>query len=210
MTKRQAEQRGPVEVVIADKNPLVLSGLRQLFDESGRFKLVATATDGERFLEAVRRIAFDIGIIGWNMPYCDGRAVLEALRDLPNAPRIIVYTGSLEPDVPRQVMALGGAGFCAKGEPPEHLLAAVAAVAAGRMVFPFIDVRKLASGPLAELTRRERELLDKLASGQTNAQLARELGVSINTVKFHLKNLYDKLAVNNRAQAVALQMNRGR
>lgn len=193
----------PIDVVIADKNPLVLSGLKQLVAGDKRFRLMATATDGERFLEALDRIDFDVGVIGWVMPYMDGRSVLASLRDRPRAPRVIVYTGSADQDVPRQVMALGGAGFCSKAEPPERLLETIVTVAGGRMVFPLIDVRTLHHNPLSGLTTRERDLLEALAAGSTNAEIARRLGISVNTVKFHLKNLYEKIDVNNRAKAVA-------
>jgi two-component system nitrate/nitrite response regulator NarP len=193
----------PIDLVIAEKNPLLQSSLSRLFAEDDRFCVVAMAADGERFLAAVERLAFDVGIIGWEMPYLDGRGVLQALRGRDQAPRIIVYTGSPNPDVPRQAMALGAAGFCSKNEPPTHLLETILAVAAGRMVFPFIDVGRLAADPFAGLTPREREMLAALAGGLTNQQMAGQLAISLNTVKFHLKNLYDKLGVNNRAQAVA-------
>ncbi len=193
----------PIDLVIAEKNPLLQSSLSRLFGEDDRFCVVAMAADGERFLAAVERLAFDVGIIGWEMPYLDGRGVLQALRGRDHAPRIIVYTGSPNPDVPRQAMALGAAGFCSKNEPPTHLLETILAVAAGRMVFPFIDVGRLAADPFAGLTPREREMLAALAGGLTNQQMAGQLSISLNTVKFHLKNLYDKLGVNNRAQAVA-------
>lgn len=206
MSGREAETDRPIEVVVADKNPLVLSGLKQMFFEDPRFTLVATASDGERFLQAVESLRFDVGVIGWIMPYADGRRVLEVLRERPNAPRIVVYTGSANRNVPREVMAAGGAGYCSKADPPERLFETVAAVAAGQMVFPFLDVRTLGDRPLDNLTQRERELLQALASGRTNAQLAKDLGVSVNTIKFHLKNLYEKLAVRNRAQAVALHL----
>ncbi len=81
-------RREPIEIVVADKNPLVLSGLRRLFAKDDRFRLAATASDGERFLEAVRRMKFNVGVIGWDMPYCDGLAVLEVLRNQPGAPRM--------------------------------------------------------------------------------------------------------------------------
>lgn len=193
----------PIDLVIAEKNPLLQTSLSRLFAEDDRFCVVAMAADGERFLAAVERLAFDVGVIGWEMPYLDGRGVLQALRGRDNAPRIIVYTGSPNPDVPRQAMALGAAGFCSKNEPPAHLIETILAVAAGRMVFPFIDVGRLAADPFAGLTPREREMLAALAGGLTNQQMAGQLSISLNTVKFHLKNLYDKLGVNNRAQAVA-------
>ena len=195
-----------IEVAIAEKNPLLQSSLVKLFSGDGRFNLAAVTADGDRFLEAVEKTPFDVGIIGWEMPNMDGRGVLQALRGRPETPRLIVYTGSPNPDVPRQAMALGAAGFCSKREAPEQLLDTIASVAAGRMVFPFIDVSSLASDPLAGLTPRERELLAALASGLTNQQMASQLGISLNTVKFHLKNLYDKLGVGNRAQAVAFYL----
>ena len=133
----------------------------------------------------------------------DGRYVLEQLRAAHESLRVVVYTGVANPRVPAEVMSLGGAAFCAKTERPEHLLEVLEAVAKGRMVFPFMDVRNLLDDGLPELTERERDLLIALASGGTNAQLADQLGVSVNTVKFHLGNLYEKLNVNNRTQAVA-------
>jgi two-component system nitrate/nitrite response regulator NarP len=193
----------PIDLALVDKNPLVLAGLKQLVAEDERFNLVVTASDGERFLEAVDRVHFDVAVIGWVMPYCDGHGVLEKLRTRPDAPRIVVYTGSADPQVPREVMALGGAGFCSKSDPPEVLLETVASVGAGRMVFPYVDVGALGEDPLRSLTTRESELLASLAGGASNADLAKEFGVSVNTIKFHLRNLYDKLSVRNRAQAAA-------
>jgi two-component system nitrate/nitrite response regulator NarP len=197
---------GPIEVVIADKSPLVLNALAQLFGSDERFSLVANASDGERFMEAVDRLAFDVGVIGWVMPYLDGAGVLKAISARPQAPRIVIYTGDSAPDLSRRAMLLGAAGFCSKREKPETLLATVQAVAEGRMVFPFMDMSKPHTDPFASLTVRERDLFGSLAQGLTNAQIAKALGVSLNTVKFHLKNLYEKLGVSNRAQAVAYYM----
>jgi two-component system, NarL family, nitrate/nitrite response regulator NarL len=193
-----------IEVGLADKSPLVVAALKQLLGQGERFSLTVTASDGERFLDAIRRLHFDVGIIGWVMPYLDGRGVLEALSRLPAGPRIVVYTGDPDPALPRRVMALGAAAFVSKREPPERLLDAVEAVARGQMVFPFLDVRGLHQDPLGALSPRERELLSELGSGRTNAELAVGLGVSVNTVKFHLRNLFDKLHVRSRAQAVQL------
>jgi two-component system nitrate/nitrite response regulator NarP len=196
--------RPPIEVGIADKSPLVLAALKGLLGQTDRFSLTVAASDGERFLEAVRRLHFDVGIIGWVMPYHDGRAVLEALKNVPGGPRIVVYTGDPDPALPRRAMALGAAAFVSKREAPERLLDAVEAVARGKMVFPFLDISGIHDDPLDTLSPRERELLAELGSGRTNAELARNLGVSVNTVKFHLRNLFDKLQVRSRAHAVQL------
>ena len=71
------------------------------------------------------------------------------------------------------------------------------------MVFPFIDIRDLQADPIQSLSRKERVMLEALSKGLTNRELSKELGITTNTVKFHLSNLYEKLAVRNRAQAIA-------
>ncbi|MGI9480865.1 MAG: response regulator transcription factor [Hyphomicrobiales bacterium] len=78
-----------------------------------------------------------------------------------------------------------------------------AAIAGGQMVFPFLDVRESSHDPTAHLTAREKTLLEELATGKTNKQLAAQFTISVNTVKFHLSNLFDKLNVHNRSEAVA-------
>jgi two-component system nitrate/nitrite response regulator NarP len=100
-------------------------------------------------------------------------------------------------------MAAGAAGFCSRETGSEQLLDIAATVAQGKMVFPFLDVRQLKRDPAEDLTGREKTLLAALARGRTNTELANELGISINTVKFHLRNLYEKLGFRNRAQAIA-------
>jgi len=198
----------PIRVFVADKGSLVRDALKERFGRDPRFHLVATADDGERFLDGLRRFAVDVGVIGWEMPAVHGREVLERLAVRAGAPRVVVYTGHPSPDVPREVMERGGAGFCSKSRPPEELLETVAAVGAGRMVFPMIDVRTLGTSPLEALTRRERQLLAALCEGATNSELARRFDISVQTVKFHLKNVYLKAGVSNRAQAVALYLSR--
>ena len=195
-----------IDVILADKNPLVIRGLAQLFGGKSRLRLAATVSDGRRFLAEVRRRKFDVGVIGWDMPGADGRAVLQALRTIDRAPPVVVYTGSVDASVPRQAMALGGAGFVSKSEPPEVLINTLTEVAAGRMVFPFVDVRLLNQAASHVLTPREVELLATLASGASNRELAERHAISLHTVKFHLKNIYAKLHANNRAQAVAIYL----
>lgn len=192
-----------IDVVVADKNPLVREGLAAILAGHPRFRLVGTAADGQRFLDLADQQPFHIGVIGWDIPLSDGRTILGTLRQRPQAPRIVVYTGNRSAEVPRQAMRLGAAAFCSKSDPPERLMDILLAVHEGRMVFPFMDMSQPDDDPLAGLTAREQDLLVALARGATNAQIAGQLDISLNTVKFHLKNLYGKLQVHNRAQAVA-------
>ena len=198
--------RNPIRVALADKNPLIRAALKQLLSEDKRFRLAHVASSCEEFLENVEREPVDVGVIGWVIGPCDGRVILDHLRTQTGSPRIVVYTGHPGDRVPAQVMARGGAAFVSKSEQPEFLLDTIANVAAGRMVFPFFDVRTINDNPLATLTARELEVLSNLAAGRTNKQIARDLDVSLNTVKFHVRNLFQKLGVNSRGQAIALYL----
>jgi len=195
-------QKTPIDVVLADSNPLVLTGMSEIFDKDPRFSLVATAATAEGFLGTVMRLPVGVGVIDWSLPALGAVKLIEVLQAQETAPRIVIY-GDDRPDLPRQAMAAGAAGFTARSAPVETLLNTCADVAAGRMVFPFVDVRELKTDPIHTLSKKERALLEALATGMTNRQLAKEFEISANTVKFHLSNVYDKLAVTNRAQAIA-------
>ena len=194
----------PIAVALGDSNPLMLSALSEVFDRDGRFSLVSTARSAEGFLESVLRVPVDVGVIDWTLPMLGGEKLIEVLRAQDTAPRVLVYSHAEGQAVPRHAMAAGAAGFCSRSEAPEQLLDTVCEVARGRMVFPFLDVRALRQDPMHSLTEREHTLLAALAQGRTNKELARDLEITVNTVKFHLRNLFEKLSVNNRAQAIAL------
>jgi two-component system nitrate/nitrite response regulator NarP len=193
---------GRIPVLLADSNPLVLSAMSEIFDRDRRFSLVATSGTAEGFLGTAMRLAVKVGVIDWNLPVLGGAKLIEVLREQANAPRLVVY-GEDTGDLPRLAMTAGAAGFVPRSAPVEGLLDTCAEVAGGKMVFPFLDVRQLAQDPIQSLSRKERMILDALSKGLTNRELSRELGISTNTVKFHLSNLYDKLSVKNRAQAIA-------
>ena len=193
----------PHSIAIADPNSLMLQALSDLFEHDPRFTLVATSKTAEGFLETCLRVPVALGIVEWNLPQLGAERLLTIIRDRPSAPRIIVYAAANDPDLPRRALAAGAAGYCTRDTPQEQLVDIAATVAGGRMVFPFLDVRSLKADPRDSLTEREKTMIAALARGRTNTELAAELGISINTVKFHLRNLYDKLGLKNRSQAIA-------
>ncbi|MGV6804480.1 MAG: LuxR C-terminal-related transcriptional regulator [Ruegeria sp.] len=188
--------------MLADSNPLVLSAMSEIFERDPRFSLVATSATAEGFLGIVMRVPVAVGVIDWNLPALGGAKLIEVLRDQEHSPKLVVY-GEEAGDLPRLAMTAGAAGFAARSGEVEGLLATCTEVAAGKMVFPFIDVRDLQADPIQTLSRKERVMLEALSKGLTNRELSNELGISTNTVKFHLSNLYDKLSVKNRTQAIA-------
>lgn len=194
------------KLVIADKNPVMRSGLSELLTRDGRFEVVGCVSNGNELITFVDDTPPDIAVMGWSFADMKGGDVLSALKRRHATTRLIVYTGEPGKDVLRQAIRLGAWGFISKSDDTDLLVETVASVARGRMSLPYIDMQSLTSDPLGELTARERELLVALANGWTNLQIASRTGISRNTVKYHLKNLYDKLGVSNRAMAVALYM----
>lgn len=193
----------PVDLALADGNPLVLQAMSEFFDRDRRFSLVVTSATAEGFLGAVMRVPVSVAIIDWTLPALGGQKLIEILRDQPGAPRIVVYGDEARGEVVRAAMLAGAAGFVPRSAPAERLLETCLAVSAGQMVFPFLDVRDIQADPISQLTRRERALLEALSKGQSNKELARGFEISENTVKFHLSNLFEKLGVKNRAHAIA-------
>ena len=196
------ENQGRIDIMLADSNPLVLTAMSEIFDRDPRFSLVATTATAEGFLGTVMRVPVQVGVIDWNLPALGGAKLIEVLRDQVSAPKLVVY-GDDKGDLPRLAMTAGAAGFAPRSGAVGGLLSTCADVAAGKMVFPFLDVRKLQNDPIHQLSRKERVMLDALSKGLTNRELGKELGISTNTVKFHLSNIYEKLSVRNRAQAIA-------
>ena len=192
-----------IELSLAHGNPLFLSALSEVFERDPRFSLVTTTSTTAGFLSAVMQLPVQIGVIDWTLPSLGGQKLIEELRDQPHAPRLVVYGDDARGDVARLAMLAGAAGFVGRSAPVEKLLDTCAAVAGGQMVFPFLDLRDLAADPIQQLTRRERALLVSLSQGLTNKDLAADFGISANTIKFHLSNLYEKLGVTSRARAIA-------
>ena len=191
-----------INIVLADPNPLVLSAMSEIFERDTRFSLVATNSTAEGFLGMVMRVPVDIGIIDWDIPALGGAKLIDVLRDQEKSPRIVVY-GDERNNLPQITMSAGAAAFASRSDNIDALLATCIDVYAGKMVFPFLDIRDLQKDPIQQLSQKERIILQALSKGLTNKELSLELSISINTVKFHLSNLFEKLSVRNRSQAIA-------
>lgn len=191
----------PINIMLADSNPLVLSAMSEIFERDARFSLVATSATAEGFLGTVMRVPVQVGAIEWSLPALGGAKLIEVLRENESAPRFVVY-GDATGDLPRLAMQAGAAGFAPRSGEIEGLVETCIDVAAGKMVFPFIDVRQMQQDPIYSLSRKEKVILEALSNGMSNRELSKSLQISTNTVKFHLSNIYDKLSVKNRAQAI--------
>ncbi|MFB7586163.1 response regulator [Streptomyces sp. NPDC056169] len=206
---------GAPRVVIADDQALVRTGFRMILAADG-IEVVAEAADGDEAVSAVRRTRPDVVLMDIRMPGTDGlEATRRILAEETAPPRIVVLTTY---DLDRYVYAAlgaGASGFLLKDVTPEHLTAAVRLVRSGDALLAPAITRRLVerfagagtrTAPLhrdlATLTPRELEVLEALARGHTNAELAARFRLSEATVKTHVARILSKLRLRDRAQAV--------
>ncbi len=203
------DSRGPIRVILADDHALVLEGLRGLLQSEPDLEVVATATDGEQLMEAVRRLKPDMVVIDLQMPYKGGLTCLDEIRQEGLPVKVMVLTAFGDGESLQLAWEREADGFALKTDPPRQTVAAIRNVAHGHLVFPRGARHRPGptageAGPLASLSPREREFLELVAEGLTNAQIADRLSVTEHTVKFHLQNIFQKLDVANRTEAARL------
>jgi len=194
-----------IRVVLADDHALVLEGLRSLLAQEEDIGVIATATDGERLLDAVARFSPDVVVVDVRMPYLGGIACLERIRASHPSTRVLLITAFDDPETLRTVITAGPDGLLLKCDPPEQVAAAIRQVMAGQLVFPAAARSWLRmpvkQEPEIQLSTRELDVLALVAEGRSNGEITRQLHISANTVKFHLQNIYQRLGVSNRTEA---------
>ena len=198
---------GKITIGLADDHELVLEGLKALIESNPDMDVTFTATDGRALLEAVARREPDVVVLDLEMGEVGGLACLEQLREHHPRVRVLVLTAYSDGETMRAALEGGAAGFALKTEPPRQTVDSIRQVYRGHLVFPLAARRWLLRTPQpsepSQPTDRENEILALVSEGLTNAQIARRLRVSDNTVKFHLQNVYLKLGVRNRTEAAA-------
>jgi len=201
-----------LRVVLADDHELLLEGLRALLEAEPDMSVVATVSSGAQVLDAVGRHHPDLVVLDLEMSGLSGLACLKQLRDAQLPVRVLVLTAFGDGASMRAALEGGADGYALKTESPRHTIEVMREVARGHLVFPAAAKRWLFGRPgpddAGQLTERERAVLELLAEGSTNAQIARRMHVSENTVKFHLQNLFLKLHVSNRTEAAAYYLKR--
>lgn len=198
----------PVRVILADDHALVIEGLRGLIDHEPDLQVVATVQNGDELLHILEHQPADVAVVDLQMPY-HGLTALAEIRRRQLPVRVLVLTAYFDGESIQAALALEAEGFVLKTEPPAQTVAAIRQVAQGQLVFPraaqrwLAQNRRQAESPLDALSAREQEVLSHAAQGKTNAEIAQELVISENTVRFHLKSIFEKLHLNNRTEAAA-------
>jgi len=204
-------------VILTDDHPVVRAGLRALLDASG-IDVLDEAAGGEEALRVLDRLAEqgvrpDVVLMDLQMgPGLDGVAATRAIRARDDAPRVLILTTyDTDVDIVRGVEA-GASGYLLKDAPPADLVEAVHRASLGETVLaPAVAARLVnrLSSPAPTLTARELDVLDAVAGGATNKEIAKHLFVSEATVKTHLVHINEKLGATSRTEAVALARRAG-
>jgi DNA-binding NarL/FixJ family response regulator len=200
-----------IRVVIADDHPVARQGLSAVLGSLDDVKVVAEAADGEEACKLYRQYSPDVLIVDLRMPKKDGLQVVDELMSGgPPKPRIIVITTYEDEEDVRRAVKAGARGYLVKVADCEQIEEAVRAVAAGRSLFPpTITLKLVEAVARPELSKREVEVLQCIAKGQSNKEIGSMLHISELTVKGHVRSILEKLGARGRSEAIAIAVKRG-
>jgi len=201
---------GIIRILIVDDHPVVCSGLTSMLSALPGLEVVGSAASGEKALAIVQRDRPDVMLLDLRMPGMDGIGVLNALKQMENPPYVVVLTSfEKEEDIYRAIRA-GAQGYLLKDTTEAEMVAAISIVNTGKRYIPRHIAARLADRMMrADLTARELQILELLAQGSTNKQIAGALDISDNTVRHHVNNIMEKLQVSDRTEAVATALRHG-
>lgn len=201
-----------IRVVVADDHHLVREGLRRFLSTAVDIEVLAEASTGAEAVQLVAEHLPDVGVLDINMPELDGIAATRRIRERSPDTRVIILSAYDERRYVVEAVRAGASGYLLKTRDAAHLMNAVRMVAEGHMVidpdlvvFVAEELRaaRLDDAAVMELTPRELDILQQLASGATNREIGERLFVSIDTVKTHLGHISQKLGTSDRTAAVA-------
>ncbi|MER7006030.1 response regulator transcription factor [Dactylosporangium sp. NPDC000555] len=205
----------PVKLMIADDQAMIRAGLRLVVEAgaAGTITVVGEAGDGQEAVSSARRLRPDVLVMDIAMPRLDGLSAARQLLADPQPPKIVLLTMFDTDEHLHAALRLGVSGFLLKVSPPEQLVDAVRIVAAGdALIDPAVTTRVIASfaahpvpdptPELETLTAREREVLELLVRGLSNAEIGGRLHLGEATVRTHVSRIFQKLGLRDRVQAV--------
>ena len=208
-----------IRVLLVDDHAVVREGLRNFLALQDGLEIVGEASDGNEAIEQAQRLEPDVILMDLVMPGLDGIGAMRQLRARSPASRVIVLTSFLEDERVLPAIQAGAAGYLLKNVAPAELARAIRAAHAGeaiidptaaaRLVRVIADDARSRIEQPERLTRRERDVLELIARGQSNKRIAFELGISEKTVKTHVGHLLAKLGVTDRTQAALMAVEEG-
>src|SRR5580658_3697281 len=210
-----------IRLLIGDDHPLVRRGLRALLERDGEFDVVAEAANGYEAVELATLHKPEIALLDVGMPRLNGTDAATSMREKLPAVRIIIVSMHSDEGYVLRSLKAGARGYLLKASPEADVLAAVRAVAAGNAYFSPSITKLLVEDYMSEVRRRglqgsydllsfrEREILQILASGKSNREIADLLYISISTVETHRNNIFQKLHLHNLAELILYAVRKG-
>jgi len=211
-----------IRIVLADDHAILREGIRALLEDQPDMTVVGEAADGRKAVELARELKPDIVVMDIGMPLLNGlEATRQIKHDLADV-AVLVLTMHDNEEYVSQLLAAGAAGYALKRAASSELVTAIRAVASGQSYLSPSITRMLIEGyigrqpaepavvdPFDTLTPREREVLQLVAEGHTNSQIAKLLNISLKTVKAHRSNLMQKLDLHDRGELIKVAIQRG-
>ena len=211
-----------IRVIIAEDHTFVREATRQLLEQEPDIEIVGEATDGAEAVALVERLNPDVAIVDISMPVMSGMEATERIKAVRPGTAVLILTQYDDDQYVFALLAAGAAGYLLKDIPSAEIVRAVRSVHAGEPVLHPAIVKKVMARFAAQaqqqqparpeadlLTDREREVLRLAACGMSNARIAERLFVSLRTVQVHLTNIFNKLGVGSRTEAVIVGLRRG-
>src|SRR5215217_4039741 len=206
-----------IRVAIVDDQPLFTEGLGRIVGAQPEMEVVGTAHDGESGVRMCQELKPDVVLMDISMPVMNGVAATRKIRDLLPEAKVLILTVHADDMHVYQGIKAGATGYLLKDCTPDDLSRAIRTVYAGdtimapeiarKMLLTFEEADTEPSAP--KLTEREREVMTALARGRANKQIARDLDISEKTVRNHVSNIYNKLHIYDRTQAVLYAIREG-
>jgi len=201
-----------IRLAIAEDHTIVRWALREALGKADDIEVVGEAGTAAETIEMVKRDRPEVLLLDITLPDRSGFDVLAELRPLETAPLVIVLTWHTEPSYAARAIAAGAHGYLTKSVEPDQLMAAIRAVSRGEQVIPPGIEQLLASGdghPASALTAREQQVMEMLARGLTNREIAEHLEISIKTVDTHRGHVLKKLGLRNNSELTRFAVKHG-
>lgn len=210
-----------VRIMIADDHPLVRSGLRALLERDGEFQVIAEAADGYEAIDLAVLHKPDVILLDVGMPRLSGPDAAQSISQKLPAVRIVMLSMHSDEAYVLRALKAGARGYLLKASPEADVIAAIRAVAAGNAYFSPSITKLLVEEYVVEarrrgvedsydlLSTREKEILQLLASGKTNREIADLLFISVATVETHRNNIFQKLHLHNLAELILYAVRKG-
>jgi DNA-binding NarL/FixJ family response regulator len=202
-----------IRILVVDDHPVVREGVRLFLEGDKKFEIVGEAESGEEAIKKVEELKPDVVLLDLKMPGIGGVEATKRMKERFPDVRILILTVYVEDEYVKEALRAGAQGYLLKEASQDELKKAIIQVNEGGSYIASkvmgTLVEEVAGKRKSYLTQREREVLKLMSEGLTNKEIAEELGLGIETIKTHARNIFEKLGAADRAQAVAIALRKG-